>query len=137
MGRFQDSAADDQTESVVDISPLIDCVFILLIFFIVTTTFVEETGVDVNKPQSSSAEALDKNSMLLAITPAGNVYFGGQDIGIGGVQREVKRELQKDPNTPIIIQADRDATVGIFNRVLDEVNLAGATQVSISNSPAD
>jgi biopolymer transport protein ExbD len=70
--------------------PLIDCVFILLIFFIVTTTFVEETGVEVDKPQAASAVRLEKTSILIALTAKGEVVYGGREIGISGVQPLVK-----------------------------------------------
>ena len=63
----------------INISPLIDMVFILLIFFIVTTVFVEETGVEVEKPEAASAMQLDKNSVLIAVTTKGQVVYGGKE----------------------------------------------------------
>ena len=91
MGRFRSAAVDHGGESGIDMSPLIDCVFILLIFFIVTTSFVEETGVEVVKPQAASASRLEKTSILLALTDKGQVVYGGRDIGISGVQPLIKR----------------------------------------------
>ena len=88
----------------INISPLIDMVFILLIFFIVTTVFVEETGVEVNKPQASSAQDLEKNSILIAITANGKVVYGGREIGPTGVRSTVKRLSQKE-KMPVIVQA--------------------------------
>jgi biopolymer transport protein ExbD len=96
MGRFRNLGDDNSSESGIDISPLIDCVFILLIFFIVTTTFVEETGVEVDKPQAASAVQLEKTSILIALTAKGEVVYGGREIGISGVQPLVKRMLQKE-----------------------------------------
>ena len=81
-------------------------VFILLIFFIVTTTFVEETGVEVDKPQAASAANLDKNSILLAITAEGQIVYGGQEIGLGGVRPLVKRMTDQEA-IPVIIQVDK------------------------------
>ena len=130
MSRFS-RATGEEEPSGVDMSPLIDCVFILLIFFIVTTTFVEETGVEVDKPQAASAVNLEKNSILLAVTEAGEVVYGGRDIGIAGVRPLVKRMLQQD-DLPVIIQADRNAAAGVFVQVLDEAKLAGATKVSVA-----
>jgi biopolymer transport protein ExbD len=112
-------------------SPLIDCVFILLIFFIVTTTFVEETGVEVDKPQAVSAVRLEKTSILIALTTKGEVVYGGREIGISGVQPLVKRMLQKE-NVPVIIQAATDAQSGLLVRIIDEAKLAGATKVSVA-----
>ena len=97
-------------------SPLIDVVFILLIFFIETTVFVEETGVDVQRPQASAANDLDKNSILIAITDAGKVVYGGNEIGSQGVQAVVRRLLQREPNMPVIIQADRLASVDLYTK---------------------
>ena len=112
-------------------SPLLDCVFILLIFFIVTTTFVDETGVEVDKPQAASSVQLEKNSVLLAITAKGEVVYGGQEIGIGGVQTVVKRMLEKE-QLPVIIQADQSVPSGLLVRVIDEAKLGGAEKVSLA-----
>lgn len=115
----------------INISPLIDMVFILLIFFIVTTVFVEETGVEVDKPQAASAIDLEKNSILLAITGEGNVVYGGRDIGISGVRAVVRRQLQDD-NMPVIVQADKVVPTDLTVRVIDEAKLAGASKVSLA-----
>lgn len=131
MGRFRDSGMDDSGEAGIDISPLIDCVFILLIFFIVTTTFVEETGVEVDKPQAASSQMLEKTSILIALTAKGEVVYGGNEIGIAGVQPLVRRELQKE-DVPVIIQADSAAQSGLLVRVIDEAKLAGAKKVSLA-----
>ena len=76
-------ATNTKTEEI-NVSPLIDIVFILLIFFIVTTVFVEETGVEVQRPQAASAADLDKESILIAITAEGKVVYGGREIGVRG-----------------------------------------------------
>lgn len=133
MGRFQQSSHDDEGETQIDMSPLMDCVFILLIFFIVTTTFVEETGVEVDKPQAASASNLEKTSILLAVTKDGSVVYGGKDIGVGGVQAVVKRQLQQE-DVPVIIQSDQKADFGVAFRVLDEAKLAGANKVSFASA---
>ena len=80
--------------SEINVSPLIDIVFILLIFFIVTTVFVEETGVEVQRPQAASAAQLAKQSILIAITEDGKVIYGGNEIGVRGVRGIVKRLLK-------------------------------------------
>ncbi len=131
MGRFQDSSSDEGAFEGIDISPLMDCVFILLIFFIVTTTFVEETGVEVDKPTAASQSALEKNSVLIALTAQGQVVYGGNEIGIGGVRPLVKRMLQAE-KVPVIIQADAAVQSGLLVRVIDEAKIAGAEKVSIA-----
>jgi len=131
MGRFREMAAEDSGDAGIDISPLIDCVFILLIFFIVTTTFVEETGVEVDKPQAASSVRLEKTSILLALTEKGEVVYGGREIGISGVRQLVARMLQKE-DIPVIVQADAAAPSGLLVRIIDEAKLAGANKVSLA-----
>ncbi|MFM1890678.1 MAG: hypothetical protein RLZZ565_1435 [Planctomycetota bacterium] len=131
MGRIRALAAEESNEPGVDISPLIDCVFILLIFFIVTTVFVEETGVEVDKPQAASASQLEKSSILIALTAKGEVVYGGRDIGISGVQPLVKRMIQRE-DLPVIVQADQASQSGLLVRIIDEAKLAGATKVSVA-----
>lgn len=131
MGKFSQLSQDSGEETGIDISPMMDCVFILLIFFIVTTTFVEETGVEVDKPQAASAVNLEKNSIMIALTEKGEVVYGGREIGISGVQPLVKRMLQKE-DIPVIIQGDTSAQLGLFVRIIDEAKLAGATKISVS-----
>lgn len=115
----------------INMSPLIDCVFLLLIFFIVTTVFVEETGVEVEKPQAASAEDLEKQSILLALTEDGRVFYGGQEIGIGGVRGVVSRQLRQR-EVPVIILSDQQARTSALVDVIDEAKLAGAEQVSLA-----
>lgn len=131
MGRFRNLSSDEGGEAGIDISPLIDCIFILLLFFIVTTTFVEETGVEVDKPQAASAAQLEKNSVLLALTAEGKVVFGGREIGVGGVRSVVARMIEKE-DLPVIIQVDQAVPSGMLVRVIDEAKLAGASKVNLA-----
>lgn len=131
MGRFRKMASDEGSETGIDLSPLIDCVFILLIFFIVTTTFVEETGVEVDKPQAASSASLEKTSILIALTANGEVVYGGRQIGFSGIQPLVRRMLQKE-DAPVIIQVDSSVKSGLLVRAIDEAKLAGAVKVSIA-----
>ena len=135
MGRFRDSSSDDGAETGIDMSAMIDCVFILLIFVIVTTTFVEETGIEVDKPQAASSVRLEKTSILIALTANGAVVYGGREIGMSGVQPLVRRMLQKE-DVPVIVQADAAAPAGLLVRVIDEAKLAGAQKVSVATSRA-
>lgn len=134
MGRFREWSAEDGGEAGIDMSPLIDCVFILLIFFIVTTVFVEETGVEVDKPQAASSVQLEKTSILIALTEKGEVVYAGRDIGVSGVQPLVKRMLQTE-EVPVIVQADARAETGALVRIIDEAKLGGAQKVSIASRP--
>jgi len=121
-----DSQADE-----INISPLIDVVFILLIFFIVTTTFVEETGVEVSKPDAISAEQLKKESIMIAITNDGRIVYGGRDIGTAGIKSLVDRLLAKG-EVPVVILTDKSVSAELLVKVIDEAKLGGATLVNIA-----
>lgn len=121
---------EKQTQSI-DLSPLLDVVFILLIFFIVTTVFVKETGVEVKKPQAMSASDLEKKSILIAITKDGSVMYAGQDIGIAGVKPTVSQLLAQQ-TMPVILQVDQDVITKTLVAVMDQAKLAGATSVNLA-----
>lgn len=123
--------AEDRDDVEINLSPMIDMVFILLIFFIVTTVFVEETGIEVNKPEAASAVQLEKNSILIAVTDDGKVVYGGREIGVSGVAPIVKRLTQQE-DMPVIIQADQNANHGVFARVYGEAKQAGAETINFS-----
>ena len=92
MGRFKDAGSDDEAETTIDMSPLIDCVFILLIFFIVTTVFVEEKGLQVAKPDAAAASAVndEKDNVLLEITQQNKVLLNDKEVAIADVASGVK-----------------------------------------------
>lgn len=115
----------------IDLSPLLDVVFILLIFFIVTTVFVKETGVEVKKPQAMSASDLERKSILIAITEDGRVMYAGQDIGIAGVKPTVSQLLAQQ-TMPVILQVDEEVKTKILVAVMDEAKMAGATSVNLA-----
>lgn len=122
---------DDQAR--IDLSPLIDVVFILLIFFIVTTVFIKEPGVEVDKPEAVTAEQLENELILLAITPAGEVVYDGSNIGVSGVRSTVAALLLVQER-PVVVQADRRVTTDLLVRVLDQAKLGGATSVNIATA---
>ena len=124
-------ATNTRTEEI-NVSPLIDIVFILLIFFIVTTVFVEETGVKVQRPQAASAADLEKNSILIAITAEGKVVYGGREIGVRGVRGVVRRLIRQDQAMPVIVQADKAASIDLYTQVHDEAALAGAQRINLA-----
>jgi biopolymer transport protein ExbD len=130
MGRFRESAAEDTAEAGIDISPLMDCVFILLIFFIVTTTFVEESGIEVDKPSAGGASRQEINTVMIAITQAGEVLHDGQAVGMGGIQTIVRDALRTE-DVPVVIQADAGVPAGLLVRVVDQAKLGGADKISV------
>ena len=117
----------------IDLSPLIDVVFILLIFFIVTTVFIRETGVEVNKPQAVSSQLLENQLVLIAITSDGNVVYDRNNIGVNGVRSTVA-SLLTIQERPVVIQADRQVPTELLVQVMDEAKLGGATDLNIATT---
>ncbi len=115
----------------IDLSPLLDVVFILLIFFIVTTVFVKETGVEVSKPEAMSAAKLEKQSIFIAITDDGSVVYGGQNIGVVGVKGTVTQLLTKQ-KLPVVLQVDQNVPTKTLVAVMDQAKLAGASNISLA-----
>jgi biopolymer transport protein ExbD len=115
--------------------PLIDVIMFLLIFFISTTSFIEEPGVQVEKQRTATARDIPKNSIIFAVTPDGKVAYGGKEIGLGGVRPTVKRLCANEP-LPVVIQTDQKTRSGMVIRVLDEAKLGGAKEVSLSTDKA-
>lgn len=131
MRRFRHSTSSEATESI-DISPLIDIVFLLLIFFIVTTVFVKETGVEISVPRAASSADLDRQAILIAVTAESRVWQGGREIGQDGVRAVVAALLEETPGTPVIIRADEATPTQATVSVIDSAKLAGATSVSLA-----
>jgi biopolymer transport protein ExbD len=123
--------AETEGATEINLSPMIDCIFILLIFFIVTTVFVEEPGVEIMKPDATVDENLEKNSIIIAISPDNKVIYGGKELGIAGVGARVRQLLTRD-ELPVIIQADSRADHGVFSDVWSEIKNAGAKKISLS-----
>lgn len=131
MRRFRHSILTENSSGI-DISPLIDVVFLLLIFFIVTTVFVKETGVEVSKPRAASADELDRQAILIAVTDESRVWHGGREIGFDGVRAVVAALLEENPNSPVVIRADAAAPTESTVKVIDAAKLAGAEFVSLA-----
>lgn len=115
----------------IDLSPLLDVVFILLIFFIVTTVFVRETGIEVDKPQAISSEQLQRDIILLAISADGQVVYDGSNIGVSGVRATVS-QLLKGKDQAVVIQVDKRVAAELLVKVIDQAKLAGASQVNLA-----
>ena len=114
----------------INVSPLIDMVFILLIFFIVAAVFVEEPGVKVERPVTIASEKLEKNSILIALTHDNEIYYGGDSIGLEGI-RPLVRRLLRIKEMPVILQVDKNADGNTLVRLIEEARIAGG-MVSIA-----
>lgn len=127
------SSVNVETSENVDInlSPLIDMVFLLLIFFMVTTVFVEETGIEVQKPTAASASQLDKDSILLAVDTNGDIHYAGEKINLNSVRGLVGRLTKQKPR-PVVLLADKQSVTGAVVRVIDQCKQAGVKNISIA-----
>lgn len=128
---YDESNAENESSEGINISPLIDIVFILLLFFVVTSVFIEETGVDVNKPDSRQSQPLERESILIAITEEGLIFYGGEEIGLFGIAPTLKR-LAPAANQSVILQADGKATTQSLLAAMDEVKSAGIENVHVA-----
>ncbi len=117
-----------------NMAPLIDMIFILLIFFLVTTNFVRETGVDINRPVAATAMVKGKSPILIGVTKGNRIFMDKREIDIRAVRANVERALAENPEASVIIVADKDSKTGFVIRVMDECKLAGAKNVSLAAS---
>jgi biopolymer transport protein ExbD len=113
-------------------TPLIDMVFILLIFFIVTTSFVREAGVEVERPSAQSAETKAKASVILGLTAQGRVFVEGRSLDIRSVRAYMERFLAETPDGSAVVVADKASNTGTLVQVLDQCRLAGVKNVSVA-----
>ncbi len=121
-------------EAEINISPLIDLVFLLLIFFMVTTSFVRETGIDVRRPSASTATLTENGNILVAVSDKGTIHFDGRKIDLRSLRSHITRALAENPEGSVVIVADKVSYTGIVIRVMDQCRLAGAKRVSIAAS---
>ncbi len=125
----QETAAES-----VNLTPLIDMVFILLIFFLVTASFTKESGIDVDRPTAQTAVREEQGSMIIGVSKDGEIWIENQKIDIHAVRAHVEHQHAQNPEGTIIILADQNARTGTTVEVLDQVRLAGVTNVSIAAS---
>lgn len=118
----------------VDMTPMLDVVFIMLIFFIVTTSFVKEAGVDVNRPSADTAEQQDRGNIMIAIRPNGEIWMDKRQVDIRSVRANVERMRAENPEGTVVILADEQSYTGLLVEVMDQVRLGGVSNVSIAAS---
>ncbi len=116
----------------VDIAPLMDMVFILLIFFIVTSTFTRETGVEVDKPKAQSASDLNKKSIMVAITREGTIHVNERQVEINSLKDVLKQMLIRNASREVVIIADKNSYTGKMVQVMDVCNMAGVEKISVA-----
>jgi biopolymer transport protein ExbD len=122
----------EDDEATIDLTPLMDIVFIMLIFFIVTTSFIKESGVDVNRPSANTAERKEHGNILIAITANDEIWIDKRAVDIRAVRANVERLKAESPEASVVIQADKDSKNGLLVQVMDQVHLAGILNISIA-----
>ena len=122
------------SEVAINMGPMIDMVFLLLIFFVVTTSFVKETGIEVQRATAATAEVNEHGTILLGISADGHIYFEGKRIDVRSVRALVERALAEDPEAGVVVVADKDSSTGVVVRAMDQCRLAGARNVSLAAS---
>lgn len=130
MRRFSNHAHKEETE--INLTPMLDVVFIMLIFFIVTTSFVKETGVDVNRPSASTSESKIDSNILIAIKNNEEIWIDKRMIDVKAVRANIEKLKATNSKNSVVIQSDIDAKTGVLVEVMDQIRLAGITNISIS-----
>jgi len=123
-------AQHDEPE--INITPMLDIVFIMLIFFIVTTSFTKETGASIIKPQAEQAVALQNGTILIGVRPNDDIWMAKRQIELREVRQMVERAKAENPEGSVVIIADKGSKIGVVTQVMDQVRLAGVEGVSIS-----
>ena len=134
MRRFGSSQED--TEEAINLTPMLDVVFIMLIFFIVTATFVKEVGLDVNQPEDDKPKTIDpdKKSIVVRITNRNRIIIAQRDVDWRSVRANIERLHAENPEAPVIIQPHPDSQTATMIHVMDSARLAGVYNVSLASN---
>lgn len=122
--------SDDEAD--IDITPMLDVVFIMLIFFIVTSTFIKESGIDVNRPQAATAVKKSKANILIAINENNEIWIDRRQIDIRAVRPNIERLHAENPQGSVVIQADKESKTDTLIQVMDASRQAGVYNISIA-----
>lgn len=133
MRKHYNGMNDD--ESTVDMTPMLDIVFIMLIFFIVTTSFVKESGVTVSRPSAETAAEDKKGNIMVALKPNGEIWIDKRAVDVRSVRANVEKLKAESPESGVVIQADTDSKTGLLVQVMDQIRLAGISNISIAADP--
>ncbi|MDG2071620.1 MAG: biopolymer transporter ExbD [Pseudomonadales bacterium] len=129
MRRLQQSEEEEE----IDLTPMLDVVFIMLIFFIVTATFVKEIGLDVNSPdKNQNIKDADKKSIVVRVTNRDRIMIRGRDVDFRAVRANIERLHAENPEAPVVIQPHPESTTNVMIHVMDSARLAGVYNVSIA-----
>ncbi len=135
MARRRQSRAVEESE--VDLTPMLDVVFIMLIFFIVTASFVKEAGIDITRPPAATAERKERGNILVAITENDQIWIDRRQVDPRALRANIERLHAENPQGSVVIQADRNSKNGLLVQVMDAARLAGVKSVSLAAEIVD
>ncbi len=135
MRQLFHSTAPQDEESEINITPMLDVVFIMLIFFIVTASFVKEAGIDVNRPDAQTAVKKEKANILIAISENGEIWIDRRRVDIRAVRANIERLHAENPQGSVVIQADKKSYTDTLVQVMDAARQAGVYNVAIAANP--
>ena len=124
--------AAQQEETEINITPMLDVVFIMLIFFIVTTSFIKETGIDPNRPEAETALQQPRGNILIAINEVGDIWMNKGKIEMVQVRQLVEQAKAESPESSVVIIADEKSATGVLIDLMDQIRLGGITNVSVA-----
>lgn len=133
--RRRNNRSDSEQTADIDMTPMLDIVFIMLIFFIVTTSFVKESGIEVNRPSAQTATRKEQGNIIVAIKPNGDVWIDKRLVDIRAVRANVSRLHAEQPLGQVVVSADKETKVKDLTQVMDQIRLAGIMNASIATEP--
>jgi len=122
----------DEEDSAIDLTPMLDVVFIMLIFFIVTASFIKEAGIDISRPQAETTEKQDRASIFIALSPSGEIWIDRKNVPTSQLKATIEKLKAENPQGAVIIQADRDSKSKQLMQVMDAARDAGITQIAVA-----
>jgi len=126
--RYQQAA--EETE--INVTPMLDIVFIMLIFFIVTTSFIKETGIDPSRPEAETAIKQERGNILIAISRSGQVWMNRREVMLDQVRSLVEEAVAENPESSVVIITDEAASTGVLIDLMDQVRLGGVSNMSVA-----
>ncbi len=123
---------EEEEESEVNLTPMLDVVFIMLIFFIVTASFVKESGIDITRPDAATAERKEKGNILVAINEEGQIWIDRRQVDVRALRANIERMHAENPHGAVVIQADKKSTTDFLVLVMDAARQAGVSSVSLA-----
>jgi biopolymer transport protein ExbD len=127
--------APETEETGIDLAPMLDFVLNLLIFFIITTSFVKQAGINVTRAEALTAQHEDSGNILIAIRPNGEIWMDKRRVDVREVRSVVERLHVERPDDTVVLIADKDSPTGVLTQVMDQVKLGGVSEVSIATAP--